>query len=96
MISFTNPFWLILTDSFLGLIVAALAVLMLLIIVREIVLQRRYERSKRIARDLRAFVSKHQITMADGGEPSEEDATKNEGTSRMPGGEESHAGRETP
>ncbi len=74
MFSWANPFWLLLTDSFLGLVVAAFVLILFVILVREIVMNIQYRRSKRIARDLHAFVSKHGITMADGGRLHTEDA----------------------
>ncbi len=67
MLALKNPIWLLLTDSFLGVVVAALVLVLFIVLIKEIVLRIRYSRSKRIARDLHAFVTKHGITMADGG-----------------------------
>jgi hypothetical protein len=76
MISLLNSFWLIITNAVLGILVVAGVVAIVILAIRELQLRAKYEHSKRIDGALRTFVSRHGITMADGGTPLDQKEQK--------------------
>ncbi len=74
MLYLPNPFWLIITNSLLGILVLSCLFIVIILLVREIALHARYMHSRRVNGTIRKFVSRLGITMADGGEPADDGA----------------------